>query len=625
VGEAFSSMFQRALAMTTDEDSLYTQQKTQLVVMETRMEDLQRQIKKLGETVTERDATIVEKEEKEREMYITVRRAEGKVKKAVEARDKAFKEAAVAKQLKVDKAELEAVVKDNSKRIHQLMDDLEDKDLETRSWQKKWELESKVGEDLHRQLTEVQTKLQKMSQSDYSPHGVARPQSSAAPTLTGGSTAVSLGLPSPVGPPAPTAASSPPSAEAAAMDDEIEAMKAQMNDKASSLQHLMQQDEETWGNLNADIDDEVEGVTAGASVAAKAIQRHASGKASLAAEIEHHDAAAVPGGNNEEVVDEATQMAEQQLSRLQGEIDAKEAELRKAEEKAAKFAEEQKMLEERAAAPKGLNRKQSRRLEDLKLLAAAEEEDLTKLADSIAKSAKQVERIESVPQIPGVVDDSSKAALQEVLLQVAEETAVMKADEIAATENQLMALQNDHIHLEKALNSGEFSKDKTQEMEALKKLGELKLEMDTAKHTKHTLSNGPGSPGAFTPLAFSTVNIFAMAFLYGRAGRLTAENGGVRPGQTCSWPSPKSRHWGPRSAAAQGEARSKRRRWSRLPSCGDTPPVRARRARPWPQITAERHRWRCVPFFPRSPVVSLFLWHPHTTAIRFSTMLEFCG
>ena len=88
-------MFQRALAMTTDEDSLYTQQKTQLVVMETRMEDLQRQIKKLGETVTERDATIVEKEEKEREMYITVRRAESKVKKAVEARDKAFKEAAV--------------------------------------------------------------------------------------------------------------------------------------------------------------------------------------------------------------------------------------------------------------------------------------------------------------------------------------------------------------------------------------------------------------------------------------------------------------------------------------------------------------------------------------------------
>ena len=35
--------------------------------------------------------------------------------------------------------------------------------------------------------------------------------------------------------------------------------------------------------------------------------------------------------------------------------------------------------------------------------------------------------------------------------------------------------------------------------------------------------------GAYAPLAFSTVNRFCMALLYGRAGRLTAKNGGFRP------------------------------------------------------------------------------------------------
>ena len=37
--------------------------------------------------------------------------------------------------------------------------------------------------------------------------------------------------------------------------------------------------------------------------------------------------------------------------------------------------------------------------------------------------------------------------------------------------------------------------------------------------------------GGYAPLAFSIGNQFCVAFLYGRAGRLTAQNGGFRPGQ----------------------------------------------------------------------------------------------
>ena len=40
---------------------------------------------------------------------------------------------------------------------------------------------------------------------------------------------------------------------------------------------------------------------------------------------------------------------------------------------------------------------------------------------------------------------------------------------------------------------------------------------------------GPGPPGGgYTPVAFPTVNRFCMALLYGRAGCLTAPNGGSR-------------------------------------------------------------------------------------------------
>jgi hypothetical protein len=43
---------------------------------------------------------------------------------------------------------------------------------------------------------------------------------------------------------------------------------------------------------------------------------------------------------------------------------------------------------------------------------------------------------------------------------------------------------------------------------------------------------GSGPPGAFKrSFAFSLVNRFCMGLLYGRAGRLTAKNGGFRSGQ----------------------------------------------------------------------------------------------
>ena len=42
----------------------------------------------------------------------------------------------------------------------------------------------------------------------------------------------------------------------------------------------------------------------------------------------------------------------------------------------------------------------------------------------------------------------------------------------------------------------------------------------------------PGPPrGVQAPSALSDVNRFSMVLLHGRAGRLTAKNGGFRPGQ----------------------------------------------------------------------------------------------
>ena len=43
--------------------------------------------------------------------------------------------------------------------------------------------------------------------------------------------------------------------------------------------------------------------------------------------------------------------------------------------------------------------------------------------------------------------------------------------------------------------------------------------------------SGPAR-GGYAPLAFPTVDLLSMELLYGRAGRLTAKNGGFRPGQS---------------------------------------------------------------------------------------------
>ena len=46
---------------------------------------------------------------------------------------------------------------------------------------------------------------------------------------------------------------------------------------------------------------------------------------------------------------------------------------------------------------------------------------------------------------------------------------------------------------------------------------------------------GPAPPGGgYTPVAFPTVNRFCMALLYGRAGCLTSQNGGFRPGSSAT-------------------------------------------------------------------------------------------
>ena len=58
--------------------------------------------------------------------------------------------------------------------------------------------------------------------------------------------------------------------------------------------------------------------------------------------------------------------------------------------------------------------------------------------------------------------------------------------------------------------------------------------------------SGP-SRGVQSPLAFSTVNILSMARLYGRAGRLTAQNGGFRPARAV--PAGKVREGGRRHVA----------------------------------------------------------------------------
>ena len=52
--------------------------------------------------------------------------------------------------------------------------------------------------------------------------------------------------------------------------------------------------------------------------------------------------------------------------------------------------------------------------------------------------------------------------------------------------------------------------------------------------------SGPAR-GGYAPLAFPTVDLLSMELLYGRAGRLTAKNGGLRPGQPAAVAAPRVR------------------------------------------------------------------------------------
>jgi hypothetical protein len=60
--------------------------------------------------------------------------------------------------------------------------------------------------------------------------------------------------------------------------------------------------------------------------------------------------------------------------------------------------------------------------------------------------------------------------------------------------------------------------------------GDIDQTVDQLYALKHSHCAGPAR--AFSTFAFSYVNLFCMAFLYGRAGCLTAKNGGFRPGQS---------------------------------------------------------------------------------------------
>jgi hypothetical protein len=56
-------------------------------------------------------------------------------------------------------------------------------------------------------------------------------------------------------------------------------------------------------------------------------------------------------------------------------------------------------------------------------------------------------------------------------------------------------------------------------------------------------THGTGPPERLSAISISYVNWFCMGLLYGRAGRLTVENGGFRPGQgmiTCVSQSPRN-------------------------------------------------------------------------------------
>eukprot|EP01052_Picozoa_sp_SAG31_P074468 SAG31_NODE_33589_length_342_cov_0.748971_1_plen_85_part_10 len=84
----------------------------------------------------------------------------------------------------------------------------------------------------------------------------------------------------------------------------------------------MEADRDQWGNLDANIDDEVEGVTAGASYAAKVILTHASGQKSTSNLV----SAVAKESENIEAAEqrEEVKLAEAQLKRLQRDIDTKE-------------------------------------------------------------------------------------------------------------------------------------------------------------------------------------------------------------------------------------------------------------------------------------------------------------
>ena len=117
------------------------------------------------------------------------------------------------------------------------MEDLEDSALDTKAFQKKWELESKVSVDLHGQISKLQEQLQHMSTTTTNPQGhplaggvVGTVSPSVAAVFSAAMFTGDVMKPVPV----------VSSAAASDVDDEMAEIQRQMGEKASGLKNLME-------------------------------------------------------------------------------------------------------------------------------------------------------------------------------------------------------------------------------------------------------------------------------------------------------------------------------------------------------------------------------------------------
>ena len=226
------------------------------------------------------------------------------------------------------------------------------------------------------------------------------------------------------------------------------------------------------------IDDEVEGVTAGASYAAQAILSHASNAggsiSQLVAAVEkEYDPIAV-SAQPEEV-----KLADAQLKRLQREIESQEAQLNKSRQKHEQLADEEKELQRKASAGKlsvEAEKNALKRLEVVKRLRLAEELEHETLNRNISQASQQVQSIDSGNNAGDAV------MLQQVLLQGAQQQIASKAEGIEAADRKVLEFKEQEKDLQEKLDGGLLSLD--EESEALTQLGQLGMMAEKTKQQK---------------------------------------------------------------------------------------------------------------------------------------------